>query len=87
MNADKMVYRIDILDYGLMDLKNSIKWLIKTKFTPKQLDDIAKDLIKKKDKDTEFYAKDLASKMEKLGCFTIMEDLTDIVQHTFEYEI
>lgn len=55
MNADKMVYRIDILDYGLMDLKNSIKWLIKTKFTPKQLDDIAKDLIKKKDKDTEFW--------------------------------
>ena len=87
MNADKMVYGIDMLDYGLMDLKNSIKWLIKTKYTSKQLDDIAKDLIKKKDKDTEFYAKDLASEMEKLGCFTIMEDLTDIVQHTFEYEI
>ena len=87
MNADKVVYGIDMLDYGLMDLKNSIKWLIKTKFTLKQLDDIAKDLIKKRDKDTEFYAKDLASEMEKLGCFIIMEDLTDIVQHTFEYEI
>ena len=87
MNADKVVYEIDMLDYGLMDLKNRIKWLIKTQFTPKQLDDIAKDLINKRDKDTEFYAKDLASKMEKLGCFTIMEDLTDIVQHTFEYEI
>lgn len=87
MNTAKMVYGIDMLDYGLMDLKNGIKWLIKTKFTSKQLDDIAKDLINKKDKDTEFYAKDLASEMEKLGCFTIMEDLTDIVQHTFEYEI
>ena len=87
MNADKMVYGIDMLDYGLMDLKNSIKWLIKTKYTSKQLDDIAKDLIKKKDKDTEFYAKDLASEMGKLGYFTVMEDLTDIVQHTFEYEI
>ena len=87
MNAAKMVYGIDMLDYGLMDLKNRIKWLIKTQFTPKQLDDVAKDLIKKRDKDTEFYAKDLASKMEKLGYFTIMEDLTDIVQHTFEYEI
>jgi len=87
MNADKMVYGIDMLDYGLMDLKNGIKWLIKTKFTSKQLDDIAKDLINKKDKNIEFYAKDLASEMEKLGCFTIMEDLTDIVQHTFEYEI
>jgi hypothetical protein len=82
-----MVYGIDMLDYGLMDLKNRIKWLIKTQFTPKQLDDVAKDLIKKRDKDTEFYAKDLASEMEKLGCFTIMEDLTDIVQHTFEYEV
>ena len=87
MNADKIVYGIDMLDYGLMDLKNSVKWLIKTEFTPKQLDDVAKDLIKKRDKDTEFYAKDLAYKMEKLGCFTIMEDLTGIVQHTFEYEI
>ena len=87
MNTAKMVYGIDMLDYGLMDLKNSIKWLIKTKFTPKQLDDIAKDLIKKRDKDTEFYAKNLASEMEKRGCFIIMEDLTDIVQHTFEYEI
>ena len=87
MNTAKMVYGIDMLDYGLMDLKNGIKWLIKTKFTSKQLDDIAKDLINKRNKDTEFYAKDLASEMEKLGCFTIMEDLTDIVQHTFEYEI
>ena len=87
MNTAKMVYGIDMLDYGLMDLKNSIKWLIKTKFTSNQLDDIAKDLINKRNKDTEFYAKDLASEMEKLGCFTIMEDLTDIVQHTFEYEI
>lgn len=87
MDTAKMVYGIDMLDYGLMDLKNGIKWLIKTKFTSKQLDDIAKDLIKKRDKDTEFYAKDLASEMEKLGCFAIMEDLTDIVQHTFEYEI
>ena len=87
MHAARMVYGIDVLDYDLTDLKNSIKYLIETKCTSKQLDEIAGDLASKRDKNTDFSAKDLAHGMEMSGCLTIVEDLTDIVQHTFEYEI
>ncbi|MDZ7837461.1 MAG: hypothetical protein U5N58_05675 [Actinomycetota bacterium] len=87
MDATKMVFGIDILDYDHMDLKDSHKWLIETRFSTGELDEIANDLINKKGKFAKVSATALGSEMENLNCFRILEDLTGIIQHTSEYEI
>jgi hypothetical protein len=87
MNITKMVYGIDILDYYRMDLKESRKWLIETKFSLKELDYTVKRIVKRKGNFADLSAKDLASEMEKKKYFKIIEDLTGIVSHTMECEI
>jgi len=87
MDATKMVYGIDILDYEQMDVKDSHKWLIETRCTPKELDEITSDLINKKGRFAKISASSLASEMERLKYFRIIEDLTGIIQYTSEYEI
>ncbi|MDD3776844.1 MAG: hypothetical protein PHN32_04495 [Actinomycetota bacterium] len=87
MDATKMVFGIDILDYDHMDIKDSHKWLIETRFSTQELDEIASDLINKKGKFAKVSAASLASEMEHMNCIRILEDLTGIIQHTSEYEL
>jgi|GEM_PF-5241367 len=83
----KIVYGIDILDYDQMDIKDSHKWLVETRFPPKKLDQITNELINKKGKFAKVSATSVASEMERLKYFKIIEDLTGIIQYTSEYEI
>ncbi|MFO7928231.1 MAG: hypothetical protein R6U35_01035 [Candidatus Humimicrobiaceae bacterium] len=87
MDATKMLYEIDILDYEEMDINDSKKWLIKTRFSPKELDSIAEDIINEKGRFVKVSAGDLASEMEKQNYIKIIEDLTGIIQHTSEHEL
>ncbi len=87
MNNKKMVYGIDILDYYHMDLMDSSKWLIETKFSLKELDKIVISMITGKGNFVEFSSKDLALEMEKKQYFKIIEDLTGVISHTMECEI
>ncbi len=87
MIASKIVYGIDILDYDQMDIKDSHKWLVETKFAPQKLDQITNNLIRKRGNFAKVSAQSLASEMEKLKYFRIIEDLTDVIQYTSEYEI
>ncbi len=87
MTTSKMVYGIDILDYDQMDIKDSHKWLIETKCSPKKLDQITSELIRDIGKLDKISAESLASEMEKRKYFRIIEDLTGVVQYTSEYEI
>ncbi|MGM0366842.1 MAG: hypothetical protein ACQEP5_09985 [Actinomycetota bacterium] len=87
MNLNKMVYGIDILDYEEMDVKDSHRWLIETKCSPKELDEITSELINKKGRFARVSAESLALELEKLKYFKIIEDLTGVIQYTSEYEI
>ncbi len=87
MNTSKLIYGIDLLDYDQMDLRDSHKWLVETKFAPKALDQATNKLIQKKGRFARISAKSLALEMERLNYFRIIEDLTGVIQHTSEYEL
>jgi hypothetical protein len=87
MDNIKMIYGIDILDYYQMTTRYSCKWFIKTKYSKEQLDGIVKKIISKNKNFTDLSLKELADEMEKMNYFKIIEDLTDVVQHTIECEV
>ena len=82
-----MVYGINILDYYQMDIRYKCRWLIKTNYSKEQLDRIVKEMISNNKSFTDFSLKELADEMEQMGYFKIVEDLTDVLQYTTEFEV
>ncbi len=87
MSANKMVYEIDILDYEKMDINDSQKWLIETRLSPRELDNVAEEIFNGKGKFVKISARELANEMEENNYIKIIEDLTGVIQHTLEYEL
>jgi len=82
-----MIYSINILDYYQITIISSCKWLIETCYSDKELDKIVGQMVESKRNPAGFSLKEFAYKMEERGYFKIIEDLTEVPQHTIELEV
>lgn len=87
MSHTRMIYSINILDYYQITVISSGKWLIETGYSNKELDKIVKEMVESKRNPAGFSLKEFAYKMEERGYFKIVEDLTEVPQHSIELEV